>query len=159
MRRWDVRARSVSVARLSKSEIARGRLQLELLEELEPLGPIDRPKTRGDCVDGVRPCPFVSCVHHLYLDVSPRTGAIKFNRPELEPDEMTESCALDVADRGGISLEAVGAIMNVTRERIRQIEGDALARLLASDDADELRELAGVPRGAPRKRRLPLLVR
>src|SRR4029077_6719314 len=29
---------------------------------------IERPRPRGDCVGGERPCPFVSCAHHLYLD-------------------------------------------------------------------------------------------
>ena len=35
---------------------------------------------------------------------------------------MAETCSLDVADRGGITLEEVGAILNLTRERIRQVE-------------------------------------
>ena len=35
---------------------------------------------------------------------------------------MRESCALDVAERGGLKNEDVGAIMNLTRERVRQIE-------------------------------------
>ena len=61
-----------------------------------------------------RPCPFVSCSHHLYLDVNPETGAIKLNFPHLEVWEMAETCSLDVADRGGITLEEVGAILNLT---------------------------------------------
>ena len=44
---------------------------------------------------------------------------------------MTETCALDVADRGGTTLEEVGAIMNLTRERIRQVEVKGLAKLAA----------------------------
>ena len=54
--------------------------------------------------------------------MSARTGAIKLNFPDLEVWEMNETCALDVADRGGTTLEDVGAIMNLTRERIRQVE-------------------------------------
>ena len=42
---------------------------------------------------------------------------------------MNETCALDVADRGGTTLEEVGAIMNLTRERIRQVEVKGLAKL------------------------------
>jgi hypothetical protein len=68
------------------------------------------------------PCPWVGCSHNVYLDVSPLTDAIKLNFPDLEPWEMTESCVLDVAARGGTPLEDVGAIMNITRERIRQVE-------------------------------------
>src|SRR5689334_13616880 len=69
---------------------------------------VERPKTRGECANTIRPCPFVSCSHHLYLDVNPETGAIKFNFPKLEVWEMPETCCLDVADKGGITLEEVG---------------------------------------------------
>ena len=88
-----------------------------------------RPRTRGDCVDGPRPCPLVGCSANLYLDVNPLNGSITLNRPELEPWEMTESCALDVADRGEHTLEQVGALANLTRARIRQIEIVAFHKL------------------------------
>jgi hypothetical protein len=100
-----------------------------------------RPVTRGDCVEGLRPCPFVSCRQHLYLDVHPRTGAIKRNRPDVAEDEldrMPETCALDVADRGGASLVKVGRLMNVTRERVRQIEKAAQAKLEAHPEVRAL---------------------
>lgn len=90
---------------------------------------VDRPYSRGDCSDMPKPCPFVSCSHHLYLDVNEETGAIKFNFPHLEVWEMEETCSLDVADRGGITLEEVGAIMNLTRERIRQVEVRGLVKI------------------------------
>lgn len=146
------------MTRLPKRELVREREQLELLEALDPIGHIERPRTRGDCVNGARPCPFVSCHHHLYLDVSPKTGAIKLNRPELGPEDMTESCALDVADRGGETLERVGAIMNLTRERIRQIEVKGLAKLETDPTIKSLRELHGLPDGTKTKRRLPVIV-
>jgi ParB-like chromosome segregation protein Spo0J len=82
----------------------------------------------------------VSCRHHLYLDVSPQTGAIKLNFPDLEVWEMAISCALDVADDGGVTLEDVGSIMNLTRERIRQMEIKALSRLSSVRDMKELRD-------------------
>ncbi|MBI5514181.1 MAG: hypothetical protein HY909_10460 [Deltaproteobacteria bacterium] len=94
----------------------------------------ERPRTRGDCQHGPhaeRPCPFVSCKHHLYLDVNDRTGSIKLNFPDLEVWDLPETCALDIADRGGITLEEVGEIMNLTRERIRQLETRGLAKLKA----------------------------
>ncbi len=89
---------------------------------------VERPKTRGECGQA-RPCPFVSCSQNLYLDVSPETGAIKFNFPHLEPWEMAESCALDVADRAGSTLDEVGRCMNITRERARQVEVRGLAKI------------------------------
>jgi hypothetical protein len=105
-----------------------------LRTELEQL----RPATRAHCVDGPRPCLFVSCKHHLYLDVNPKTGSVKLNFPDKELWELAETCALDVADRGGITLEEVGAIMNLTRERVRQVETRGIhnMRVLTDDDLD-----------------------
>jgi hypothetical protein len=90
-----------------------------------------RPRSRADCANGPRPCMFISCKHHLYLDVNPATGSIKLNFPDKEVWEMNDTCALDVADRGGITLEEVGSIMNLTRERIRQVETRGLLKLRA----------------------------
>jgi hypothetical protein len=147
-RKREIRARTISVKRMTKRELEIGRL-------LYPEHDYEKPKMRSECVDGARPCPFVSCKHHLYLDVSARTGAIKLNFPDLEVWEMTETCALDIADRGGTTLEEVGAIMNLTRERIRQVEVKALAKLDALQDMMALRDY--VDEGPVGKRRLPLL--
>lgn len=90
-------------------------------EEEEDFPP--RPKTRGECVDGPRPCPWVSCKYHLYLSVNPVTGTIKPAFPDREPWELSETCVLDVAERvGEPTLEEIGNLMNITRERVRQIE-------------------------------------
>jgi hypothetical protein len=123
---------------MSRKEIARdlrrqrqsGELDAELaatIEEIERL----RPRSRAECASGPRPCMFISCKHHLYLDVNPSTGSIKLNFPDKEIWELGETCALDVADRGGITLEEVGSIMNLTRERIRQVETRGLLKLRA----------------------------
>ena len=40
----------------------------------------------------------------------------------MEPDELEETCALDIADRGKTSLDRVGYFLNMTRERVRQLE-------------------------------------
>jgi hypothetical protein len=148
-RKRDVRARTISVKRMTKRELELGRLLYPDVEGIE------RPVNREDCQGGERPCPFVSCKHHLYLDVSARTGAIKLNFPDLEVWEMNETCALDVADRGGATLEEVGAIMNLTRERIRQVEVKGLAKLQALRDMAALRDY--VDEGPIGKRRLPVL--
>lgn len=150
-RKRDVRARTISVKRMTKRELELGRLLYPDVED------VVKPKTRAECLEGERPCPFVSCKHHLYLDVSARTGAIKLNFPDLEVWEMTETCALDVADRGGTTLEEVGAIMNLTRERIRQVEVKGLAKLQALKDMTALRDY--VDEGPIGKRRLPILTK
>jgi hypothetical protein len=148
-RKRAIRARTISVKRMTKRELELGRMLYPEVEEIE------HPRARADCSGGERPCPFVSCKHHLYLDVSSRTGAIKLNFPDLEVWEMSETCALDVADRGGTTLEEVGAIMNLTRERIRQVEVKGLAKLAALRDMTTLRDY--VDEGPTGKRRLPVL--
>ena len=97
-RKREVRARTISVKRMTKRELEIGRL-------LYPETDYWKPRTREECADGPRPCPFVSCKHHLFIDVSARTGAIKLNFPDLEVWDLGESCALDVADRGGTTLD------------------------------------------------------
>lgn len=120
----EPRARTIAGLRLTRDEQRAAAI---------PYPVVERPRTRGDCIDGPRPCPFVSCVHHLYLDVSP-AGSIKLNFPAREVDELTETCSLDVADRGGVTLEQVGALINITRERARQIESLGLAAFAADTD-------------------------
>lgn len=102
-----------------------------------------RPITRADCLEGgsnaMRPCPWVSCRHHLGLDVADKTGTVKRNG-EVGAWDSEESCALDVAERGPETLEEVGRVMGLTRERVRQIEELAFAKMRraagASDDSD-----------------------
>ena len=124
------------------------------LDEAQAIDPAlftDRPKTRADCENGPRPCPYSSCKHHLLLDVSDN-GSVKFNFPGLDFDEIPETCALDVADRvresarstddPDATLQEVARCMNLVRERVRQIEGKALAKIRLKHGI-ELRELIG----------------
>jgi hypothetical protein len=69
-------------------------------EELAEHTLTPRPRTRGECKDGARPCPWAGCAHHLFLDVNADTGSIKLNYP------------------------------GHTRERVRQIEQIGLRELL-----------------------------
>ncbi len=120
-RRTRPRARTIAARRLTSIEL---REVANVREEQA-----ERPRTRAECSNEQRPCPWVSCKHHLYLDVNPRTGSIKINFPDLEPWELKQTCALDVADHGGHTLEEVGDITNLTRERIRQLELRGLIEL------------------------------
>jgi hypothetical protein len=132
-RRSRARARTISIRRLSKTELNLGRM-------MYPEEQYWRPQTRGECAEMERPCPFVSCKYHLYIDVHPVRGSIKINFPDLEVWEMTDTCALDIADRGGITLEEVGEIMNLTRERVRQVETQGLSKLERLSEVDQLRD-------------------
>ena len=129
-RRTRPRSKTIAMKRLTREELRLGAL-------LNPPVDIPRPKVRAECTGESRPCPWVACKHHLYLDVNPDTGSIKINFPDLEPWEMGETCALDVADRGGITLEEVGEIMNLTRERIRQVEVRGLLKLREASPSPE----------------------
>src|SRR5689334_20471691 len=127
------RSRSIRLLRVTRREAL---LAVERAIELE--AQIQRPHTREECKEAPRPCPHVSCRHHLYLDVNPHTGTIKLNFPDLEVWELGASCALDVADLGGTPIETVGGLLNVTRERIRQIETQALSKLSSVADTRDL---------------------
>ncbi len=88
-----------------------------------------RPKKRSECRGGLRPCPYVGCRMHLFLDVNEASGAIKMNFPGMEVWNLPVSCALDVAEEGGLTLEEVGHLTNLTRERIRQATAAAMLKL------------------------------
>jgi len=131
-RRTRPRSKTIAMKRLTREELRQGAL-------MYPPVDIPRPTNRDECRGEARPCPWVACKHHLYLDINPETGSIKINFPDLEPWELQHTCALDVAERGGITLEEVGEIMNLTRERIRQVEVRGLLKLkMASPSPDEL---------------------
>ncbi len=121
---------------MSRKQMAREHRKMRARGEVVELVEYWRPTSRSQCLDMERPCLFVSCRHHLYLDVNPETGSVKLNFPDKEPWELDETCALDVADRGGITLEEVGTIMNLTRERIRQVEVRGLEKLKEVPDGE-----------------------
>ncbi len=131
-RRTRPRSKTIAMKRLTREELRVG-------AAMYPPVDIARPTSRAECKEEMRPCPWVACKHHLYLDINPETGSIKINFPDLEPWELKHTCALDVAERGGITLEEVGEIMNLTRERIRQVEVRGLLKLkMGSPSPDEL---------------------
>jgi hypothetical protein len=102
-------------------------------EEIEEM----RPKTRADCVDGPRPCPWVSCRYHLWLNVESH-GRVRFNCGDM----TGPSCVLDEAAKGPKTLTEVGEIMGVSKQRAEQIERSA-SITVASDR--ELRKAMGDP--------------
>lgn len=137
-RKGKPRGRTESIKRLSKKALAAGAVVFPP-EETASYAHL-RPVNRGECLEGGnnRPCPWVSCKYHLALDVSGRTGSIKSNYPDVGVWQMGRTCALDEADRGGMTLEDVADALNLTRERIRQIETKALRKLRESGNTEVL---------------------
>lgn len=110
-----------------------------------------RPLTRADCIDGPRPCPWVGCKYHLLIDVKDKGGmVVNFDgglrtistRRAIDEEwmdsavdrleTMKHTCALDVADLGEHTLEEVGELYGLTRERIRQMVDVSLESLKES---------------------------
>src|SRR5690606_33021797 len=162
-RQRPVRASTLDLQRASK----RTRKHLSVLTDGDLKTDHPRPQTRGDCtwcsgcqawrdsrpraaalacghspaeaVYRSRPCIAVGCHHHLYLDVVAGTGNLKLTFPDLEPDQLEVSCVLDAAENQGMTLEQVAVLLNVTRERVRQIEVMARTTLRNVEQSEELR--------------------
>ncbi|OGJ42970.1 hypothetical protein A3B60_01825 [Candidatus Peregrinibacteria bacterium RIFCSPLOWO2_01_FULL_39_12] len=127
--------------RRSRMEIFRGNLKksrkelgLSLAGLTEELRVVEenRPRNRKDCVKGNRPCPWAGCKYHLYLDVNPDTGSIRYNFPGFDVDELPVSCALDVADVGSMDGNVVGYLLNVSREAVRVTLESAVRKMIVS---------------------------
>jgi hypothetical protein len=135
LRRTRPRSQTIAMKRVSRAQRA-------AYAELFPIADVEhvpRPQTRADCKQQAGPCPWVACKHHLYLDINPVTGSIKINFPDLEPWELAHTCALEVAEAGPRTLEQVGEITNLTRERVRQVEYVGLAKLATTAQRNGLR--------------------
>jgi hypothetical protein len=129
-RRTRPRSKTIAMKQITRAE----RELFAFLYPVDDSAPeyAERPRTRAECRGHEGPCPWVSCKHHLYLDINPLTGSIKLNFPDLEPWELQDTCALDVAEAGALTLEQVGNVTNLTRERVRQVESIGLAKLSGS---------------------------
>ena len=79
------------------------------------------PVIRGECAAIPRPCPFVSCRYHL-LPVVKDADDIRVLR---------ESCVLDVAEEGGLSIVKVGQLLHLNQMMVWKIEQRALRKLRA----------------------------
>lgn len=99
-------------------------------EVLELFNRPRRPFKFAECEADPRPCPFVSCRHHLALDVR-ADGGLTINFPGLEADPGAVlaaapfTCSLKRAAAGEMMLEDIAPIFDVTSERISQISTEA----------------------------------
>ncbi len=131
-----------------------------LVDDQEDGEDATRPQTRGDCIKGPRPCPWVTCKYHLLTDIS-IDGRLILNGnadgPLIQRDRerhvpasadgvaealasMEETCALDVADGGGCASEHVAAFLGVDQRRVEQIETVAIAKIRTSPNVVQLKK-------------------
>lgn len=92
------------------------------------------PKTRAECCSGPRPCPYVSCRYHLWLqEAESRPGRrhAKGGAPTsaIRPSTMA-SCALDVADTGEqLTFGELGVLFGISDEAVRKVFEKAQQKL------------------------------
>lgn len=82
-------------------------------------------ETGGACMEA-EPCERMECRYHLAEMQHGRRSGTQI---------LDEPCALWCADRGGMTLDEIGKVFGLARERIRQLEDQALRKL-----RDRLRE-------------------
>lgn len=82
-----------------------------------------RPKTRADCIDGPRPCPWIGCRYHLAITADPDRESVKETFPEMnilsDPEgpglqyleEIMGTCALDIADKHDDGTQGIGGLI------------------------------------------------
>lgn len=96
--------------------------------------PDERPRTRGECMDMARPCPFVSCRYHLAIDAHrDRHNNHTLRILNEDPATMANTCALDVADglcdlpdQEGVAHEPHEEAAHTTMREIAGLMGDVL---------------------------------
>lgn len=120
----------------------------------DPTYKITRPQSRAECKGGCRPCPWVGCRYHLLLEVGEKTGgrparlrvlgarnrilSLCATAPAVVVDAisdeaverlagLSESCALDIADRGGIGPKQIGRVLGLSRQTVQKETGELLA--------------------------------
>lgn len=99
-----------------------------------------RPRTRGDCERGPRPCPWVACRHHLAVErYHPRVRGVAALEAAADADlwSMPETCALDVAELGEHTQSEVAEALGISCDRVAEAEWDASQRLRASGTPHE----------------------
>lgn len=121
-----------------------------------------RPRTRGECRNEARPCPWVGCEHHLALDEIPATSGRRRASSLVLEDlaggrtvlgeradareldafgdrvvdvllELADTCSLDVGDRGIHEATEVATLARVTAGQVRRHERELRDQLRGSD--------------------------
>lgn len=102
---------------------------------------VQRPRTRAECIDGPRPCPWASCRHHLLLEIAyakPRIDA-QGNVRDTRPTTIRinrESPDGHVGRRPGLRAQAPAEVTRAfVRDAVEHLE--AMPYTCALDVVDE----------------------
>jgi len=106
----------------------------EDIRELTAAGVYETRPVRGNGIDGdcqPGPCAWVACKFNLFITVRP-SGAVKYNFPGKDIDEVGETCALRVAAKtaetgAALPFRKMSHYTNETYARVEQINGEAMA--------------------------------
>lgn len=123
---------------------------------------LSKPKKYGECLESglgsVHPCPWISCAHHLAIDVTPINirgggGSIVYLFPDLVDNDGVPdiaaihakygTCSLNIADKhpDGMSTTEVGAIINISRAGVSMIEFESLVAVRDIPEFSRLRDM------------------
>jgi hypothetical protein len=93
-------------------------------------------ESRGACVSAPGPCDMEICRYHLADGRGQRAT------------EGDETCAIRIANRGGVTLEEIALQTGCVRERIRQLEDKGLRNLKRACERDgiALADVVGIRR-------------
>jgi len=87
----------------------------------------NRPKTRADCPSPGTPCPYLSCKHHLWVDLS--ASGMPTESPAF--GDVKNTCALNYVEEHGsapTTLSCVSKATHTTRQRVDQIVQEGLKK-------------------------------
>lgn len=100
-----------------------------------------RPQRRSQCTED-RPCPYVGCKFNLVLEIM-MGGGLRYTRGS--PDDPlapwsgdVSNCMHDHMHEAGMTLDEIGVVLGMSRERVRQIEAVALTKIKKSAFAREV---------------------
>lgn len=99
----------------------------EVLMKAYEIDGIKRPTKRSECIDGPRPCPWVSCRHHLLLEVA--SAAPKINADGVKRDARPTTIRLNMASQSGDLGRRPGLLASAPAEIVRQWITDAVDHL------------------------------
>jgi ABC-type transporter Mla MlaB component len=102
---------------------------------------------------GEEMCRFLTCRHNLLGELARRpAGEAEEAMRAFLDGEWLDTCALDVADRGGVDDGAIAMMLGSTAKRVTQISAEALYRARGKIAADSVLSVEFADELAERKR-------